>query len=135
MEEGQSSYTLPEEDPKNILLTWHAPCILLTSGFFHRKSANFIISRNIDIDCILIHNFCFFIFFYFFYFFEDFFNKSCYNFHDFSKNGYHRLLKITVFWNNVYDIVIPFDDVTNKIQNHQHVIKLYFKCLLVTKVW
>ena len=30
---------------------------LLTSTFFHRKSANFAISRNTDIDCILIHNF------------------------------------------------------------------------------
>ena len=25
------------------------------------------------------------------------------------------LLKITVFWNNGYDVVIPVDDVTNKI--------------------
>ena len=24
---------------------------------FHRKSVNFAISRNTDIDCILIHNF------------------------------------------------------------------------------
>ena len=27
------------------------------SAFFHRKSANSAISRNTDIDCILIHNF------------------------------------------------------------------------------
>ena len=27
------------------------------SAFFHRESANFAISRNIGIDCILIHNF------------------------------------------------------------------------------
>ena len=33
--------------------TW----VLLTSAFFHQKSANFAISRNTDIDCILIHNF------------------------------------------------------------------------------
>ena len=26
-------------------------------SIFHRKSANFAISRNTDIDCILIHNF------------------------------------------------------------------------------
>ena len=25
--------------------------------FFHRKSASFVISRNTDIDCILVHNF------------------------------------------------------------------------------
>ena len=26
-------------------------------SIFHRKSANFVISRNTDIDCILLHNF------------------------------------------------------------------------------
>ena len=31
--------------------------ILLTSAFFHWKPANFVMSRNIDKDCILIHNF------------------------------------------------------------------------------
>ena len=31
--------------------------------FFYRKSATFVVSRNTDIDCILIHNFNFFIFF------------------------------------------------------------------------
>ena len=51
------SYTLPKEDPKNIWITWHTPWVLLTSAFFHRKSANFAISRNTDIDCILVHNF------------------------------------------------------------------------------
>ena len=30
--------------------------VLLTSEFFYRKSANFAISRNTDIDCILMHN-------------------------------------------------------------------------------
>ena len=51
------SYTLLKEDPKIILTMWHIPSVLLTSAFFHRKSANFVISRNIDIDCIWIHNF------------------------------------------------------------------------------
>ena len=27
-------------------------------------------------------------------------------------------LKITVFWNNGYDVIIPLDDVTNKISSH-----------------
>ena len=36
------------------------PWILLTSKCFHWKSATFFISRNIDIDCILIHNCWFF---------------------------------------------------------------------------
>ena len=48
---------LPKGDPKNIWITWHTPWVLLTSAFFLRKSANFAISRNTNIDCILIHNF------------------------------------------------------------------------------
>ena len=28
------------------------------------------------------------------------------------------LLKITVFWNNDYDVKIPVDDITNKISSH-----------------
>ena len=35
----------------------NTPEVLLTSAFFHQKSANFAISRKTDIDCILIHNF------------------------------------------------------------------------------
>ena len=31
--------------------------LLLTSPFFYRKSATFVISRNTDIDCILVYNF------------------------------------------------------------------------------
>ena len=45
------------EDPKNIWITWHNPWVLLTSEFFYRKSADLVISRNTDIDYILIHNF------------------------------------------------------------------------------
>ena len=56
-DETWQSYTLPYADPKNIRITWHTPWLLLTSAFFHRKSANFVISRNTDIDCILVHNF------------------------------------------------------------------------------
>ena len=51
------SYTSPKEVPKNIWITWHTPWVLLTSAFFHPKSANFAISRNIDAGCMLIHNF------------------------------------------------------------------------------
>ena len=72
-------------DPKNIWITWHTPWVLLTSAFFHRKSANFVISRNTDIDCILVHNS-----FSFSWVFKDFFNKPGYNFDDISKNGYPR---------------------------------------------
>ena len=54
------NYTLPKEDPKNIWITGHIPWVLLTSALFYWKSANFGISRNTDVDCILIHNFKFF---------------------------------------------------------------------------
>ena len=36
------------------------PWVLVKSAFFHRKSANFALSRNTGIDSILIHNFWFF---------------------------------------------------------------------------
>ena len=46
-------------------------------SIFHRKSANVAISRNTDVDCILLYNFhCF--------------NKHGYHFDDFSKNDYSR---------------------------------------------
>ena len=47
----------PKKIWKNLWITWHSPWVLLTSAFFHQKSANFAISRNRYIDCILIHNF------------------------------------------------------------------------------
>ena len=56
-DETWHSYTLAKGDPKNIWITWHTPWVLMISAFFQRKSANFAISRNTDIDCILIHNF------------------------------------------------------------------------------
>ena len=51
------SYTLAKEDSKNVWITWHTPWVLLTSAFFHRKSADFVIWRNKYLDCILVHNF------------------------------------------------------------------------------
>ena len=51
------SYTSPKEDPKNKWITWHSSGVLLTSAFFHKKSASFDISRNTDRDCVLIYNF------------------------------------------------------------------------------
>ena len=49
------SYTLPKQDPKNIWIVLHTPWVLLTSAVFQGKSANFAISKNTDIDGILIH--------------------------------------------------------------------------------
>ena len=62
-----------------------------------------------DIDCILIHDF---------WVFKYFFNKPGYNFDDVSKNSYPGLLKITVFWNKGYGVIISVDDVTNKALWH-----------------
>ena len=49
-DETWNIYILPKEDPKNVWITWHNPWVLVTSTFFHRKSANFVMSRNTDID-------------------------------------------------------------------------------------
>ena len=48
----QLHVALPKGDPKDILITSNSPWVQLTSGFFHRKLANFAISRNTDIDCL-----------------------------------------------------------------------------------
>ena len=45
----------PKKIQKYIWITWHTPWVLLTSAFFHQKSANFAIWRNTDIDSFLIH--------------------------------------------------------------------------------
>ena len=42
-----------KEDPKHLWSTWCTPFVLLTSELLYRKSANFALWRNIDIDCIL----------------------------------------------------------------------------------
>ena len=55
--ETSHSYILPEEYPKIICLTWPTPWVMLTSVFFYLKSPKFVISRNTNIDCILIYNF------------------------------------------------------------------------------
>ena len=97
------SYNLPKEVPKNIWIMWHTPWVLLTSAFFLWKSANFAISRKRN----NFFNFCWVL--------KDFLNKTGYNFDDVSKKGYLGLLKINIFWNKGYDIIIPVDDITNKI--------------------
>ena len=52
-----SQLYLTKNDPKNIWITWHTPWVPMTPTIFHWKSANFAISRNTCIDCILIQNF------------------------------------------------------------------------------
>ena len=46
-------YTLPKEDSKDVTHDLSS----LDISIFHKKSANFAISRNVDIDCTLVHNF------------------------------------------------------------------------------
>ena len=48
---------------------------------FSPKISKFVVSRNADIDCILVHNF---------YLFKLSLNKHGYNFVDVGKNGYSR---------------------------------------------
>ena len=50
-----------------------------------------------------------------FWAFEGCFNKYGCNFDDVSKLGTLGLLKIKVFWNKGYDVIISVHDVTNKI--------------------
>ena len=104
-DETWHSDTLHKEDPKNIWITWHTPWILLTSAFFHRKSANFAISRNTDIDWILVHNF-------------QSLKIVLINVVTILmmsvKMATPGLHKIKVFWKKGYDVIIFVNDVTNK---------------------
>ena len=81
--------------------------------FFHWKSANSAISRNTDIDCVLINNF---------YFFKTFFDSLkvvliiMVTFVMMSaKMTTLGLLEIKLFLNKGYDVIISVRDVTNKI--------------------
>ena len=73
----------------------------------HRQSANFAISRNTDIDCVLIISNSF----KFYWVFKDCFNKHGYNFDDASKKG---LRKIKIFWKKGYDVIVSVNGITNK---------------------
>ena len=102
---------LPEEDPKNVWLKWHNPSVLLTSTFFHQKSANFAISRNTDIDCILIYNFQFL----FLESLKIILIKMVKNLRMSAKMAALGILNIKLFWNNGYDVIISVHNLTNKI--------------------
>ena len=64
----------------------HVTHPLISAGIsvFHHKSASFAISRNANIDCVLIRNFNSFNLF---RVLKDCFNKHGYNFDDVIKNG------------------------------------------------
>ena len=106
--------TLPKEDPNNIWITWHTCWVLLTPAFFHWKLANFVISRIQIAFWYIISNS--------FNFFSDslkiFLIKLVIILMMSAKMATPGLLKITVFWNKGYDVIISVDDVTNKILWH-----------------
>ena len=66
--------------------------------------------------------------------FKDFSNKPGYNFDDASKNGYPSLLKIRVFLNKDYNVIITVDDVTNKIasRDSNYIVHVFMWPSLVT---
>ena len=80
--------------------------------FFYRKSANFVISINADIDGIwyIISNS-----FNFSWVLNIFLIKLVIILMMLAKMANSGLLKITVFWNKGYDVIIPVNDVTSKI--------------------
>ena len=81
--------------------------------FFYRKSANFAISRNTDIDCILMNNFQFFLLVLSLYilFLINMITILIMS----PKIATLGLLKIQVFWNKDSGVIISVHGVTNKI--------------------
>ena len=71
-----------------------------------------VISRNTDIDCILIQ---FLILLTFREFLKIFLINLVINLMMSAKMATPGLLKIAIFWNKGYDVIISFDDVTDKI--------------------
>ena len=88
---------------------WHTLWVLLTWAFFHWKSANFAIWRNTAIHCISNS--------------LDFFFESLKiivinmvtNLMMSPKMATLCFLRIRIFWNNVYYVIISIYDFTSKI--------------------
>ena len=97
-----------QKGPRNIWITWHTPWILLTSALFHQKSAFFVISSKYRLH------------------FDTHFNS--FNFESLkvvlinmvgismmsAKLATLGFLKITIFQNKSYDVIISVHDVTDK---------------------
>ena len=90
-------------------ITWHTPWLLLTSAVFYWKSENFAILRNTNIECILMY----FNSFNFFWVLNNFLINVVTILMS-AKMSTLGLLKIKVFWNKGYDIIISVYDVINK---------------------
>ena len=85
-------------------------------SIFHWKSETFVISRNTDIDTILIHNF---------YFFNTFFESLEVDLKNMvaismisAKLATPGILKIEVFRNRNYDVTISVHDTTKKLSSY-----------------
>ena len=100
-------------------------------GIFHRKSTNFAISKNTDIDCILIHNFL--ILLSFTESWKIFLINMVIVLMMPAKMANPGFLKIKVFWKKGYGVIISANGVPNKTLLRD--TKLYCKCGYVTKVW
>ena len=85
-------------------------------SFFHRKSANFAISRNTDIDCISIHNF--YLFWLFLILYRFFVINMVKILMMSTKMATLGLLKMKVFWNKGYYVICFAYDVAIKILSH-----------------
>ena len=116
---------------QKICITWHTPSFLLISLFFHRKSANFAISCNADIDCIFIHNF--YLISYIIWIFKDCFNKYDYNFDDVSQNDHSKSSqnKDILKWNSWLHNFCSWRHQENNIKW----LKLCCRCGHLAKIW
>ena len=107
------------------------PLISANISIFSPEISKSCYIKNTDIDCIwyIIFNS-----FNFSWVFKDCLNKHARNFDDVTEIGYASLLKIKVFWNKIYDVIISVHGVTNKILLHD---SNHFACYqsLVTPVF
>ena len=99
-------------------------------SIFHRKSADFAISRNTDIDCILIHNFL--ILLSFIESWKIVLVNMVIILMMSAKMATPGFRKIKVFWKKGYDVIIFTNGVPNKTLLRD--TKLYCRCGYVTKV-
>ena len=114
------TYTLPKENPKSIWISWRTPWVLLTWAFFDQNSSNFSISRNADIRNTFWHIIS--NSFNLFWVFKDCISKHGNNLIMSTKTATLDLLKVKVFWNKDYDVIIFLHDVTKNVYHKTQII-------------
>ena len=94
------------------------PWVVLTSSYFPRKSAIFVMSRNTDIDCVLIHNLFSFTFF-------ELLKLVLINIVKIliisAKLATPGFLKMKVFWNKGYAVISSVDEFINKLSSRDSI--------------